>query len=70
MFRGGQAAVGGQCRVFRGAEGADDAVPRAGSEVFVDLGDLRAQLVGIALREATDDEQPLDFSRLLGRCGP
>ena len=69
MLRGSQVAFGGQCRILRGAQRAHDAVPRAGSEVFVDLGDLVPQLVGVALRQAADDEQLFDASGLFGLCG-
>ena len=67
VLRGGKQPFGGQLRLPRGLESACDAVPGPGSEVGVHLGNLRAQVVGIALRETADDEQPLDLPGLLGR---
>ena len=67
VLRGGQAAFGGQRRVLRGPQCADDAVPCAGAEVFVHLGNLGPQFVGVAFREASHDEQPFDLPGLLGR---
>ena len=67
VLRGRQAAFGGQFRVPGGAQRPHDAVPRAGPEIFVHLGNLLPQLVGVALREAAHDEEPFDAPGLLGR---
>ena len=70
VLRGGQAAFGGQRRVLRGAQCADDAVPCAGAEVFVHLGNLGPQFVGIALRKAPHDEQARNFPGFLRLRSP
>ena len=67
VARRGQVTLGGQLLPLGGAQRAGDARPVAGAEEVVDLGQLGPQLVGVALREAADDEEPLDFARLLGR---
>ena len=67
VLRGRQAAFGGQFRIPGGAQRPHDAVPRAGPEIFVHLGNLLPQLVGVALREAAHDEEPFDAPGLLGR---
>ena len=64
-----QQTLGLQRGILRGPQGVDDALPGAGAEVVVHLGNFGAQLVGIALREAADDEQMFDLSGALGRCG-
>ena len=53
---------GGQGRVFGGSQRPGDAVPCAGAEEPVHFGEFGAQGVGIAFREAADDEQPLDLA--------
>jgi hypothetical protein len=70
VVRRGQRALRGQRRLLRGAQRADDAAEVAGAEVFVDFGNLRTQLLGIALREAADDEEPFDAARRFRGGGP
>ncbi len=66
----GQPALGFELRTVLGAQGAGDARPVLHAEELVHLRKLGPQLVGIALREASDDEQPLDPPGLLGRRSP
>ena len=65
----GEVALGRQSLSAGGAQRAGDALQIAGAEVVVDLGNLGPQLVGVALREAADDEQALDLPGRLGRRG-
>ncbi len=68
--RGGEHATGLQFAAVAGAQTLDDLLPVLHAEEVVDLGQLGAQLVGIALREAAYDEQLPDKPLLLGRrCG-
>ena len=70
VARGGQMPFGRQCGVLRGTQRPDDAVPVAGAEIVVDLRNFGAQVIGITFRQTADNEQPFDFSGLLGRCRP
>ena len=49
------------------AEGSGNAGPVPDTEILIHLGNLRAQLVGVALTQTTYDEEVVDAPRLLGR---
>ncbi len=70
MLRGRQHAAGFALRTVLGPQRPGDARPVVHAEEFVDLGQLAAQLVGVALREAADHEKALDPARRLGGRGP
>lgn len=60
VLRCGEFALGLDLCAVVARQGAYHAIEGACAEVFVDLGNLLAQLVGITLREATYNEELLD----------
>ena len=70
VFRRRELALRSQGRVGGSLQGADNVVPVVHTEEFVHFGQLRSQLLGIALAQTAHYEETLDLARLLGRCRP